>query len=364
MSVAATPPPRTPAPLTPPSVVFGAASIGGGGSIGPSRGFDARDVEPGWFPLSKMSVGMWTAGPRWHSELRFLLCKDRFVFAVIRSRRRVVSTLGRALELVSKFTGLPVPTSPFNLEGGVEGSAEGDDAAMPGEANARGDANASSSTPLRFTPGWGWGSGREAAIRGDTPGADRGTPTNVNGANVAMDGATPTGARASLTYEVLTYEVAYADVAGLDYRNPLCDDGRLAIEARAMTVRAFASFDAATRFFDERPVKPARHPRKGGERRRSVFRDGGGGGSKHKATTDHASSPAAAEDERRGGDGGAPRGSDRGWRRRRRRRRLLRWNRRDSRPGSRRWRRRGARPEGGSRPRGASSSSRPFASGT
>ena len=121
MSVAATPPPRTPAPLTPPSVVFGAASIGGGGSIGPSRGFDARDVEPGWFPLSKMSVGMWTAGPRWHSELRFLLCKDRFVFAVIRSRRRVVSTLGRALELVSKFTGLPVPTSPFNLEGGVEG---------------------------------------------------------------------------------------------------------------------------------------------------------------------------------------------------------------------------------------------------
>ena len=305
MSVAATPPPMTPAPLTPPSVVFG-----GEGSIGPSRGFDARDVEPGWFPLSKMSVGMWTAGPRWHSELRFLLCKDRFVFAVIRSRRRVVSTLGRALELVSKFTGLPVPTSPFNLEGGVEGSAEGDDAPMPGEANARGDANASSSTPLRFTPGWGWGSGREAAIRGDTPGADRGTPTNVNGANVAMDaGATPTGARASLTYAVLTYEVAYADIAGLDYRNPLCDDGRLAIEARAMTVRAFASFDDATRFFDdasnksERPVKPARHPRKGGERRRSVFRDGGGGGSKHKAATDHSSSPAAAEDERRGGDG-------------------------------------------------------------
>ena len=306
MSVAATPPPRTPAPLTPPSVVFGAASIGGGGSIGPSRGFDARDVEPGWFPLSKMSVGMWTAGPRWHSELRFLLCKDRFVFAVIRSRRRVVSTLGRALELVSKFTGLPVPTSPFNLEGGVGGSAGGDDVAMPGEANARGDAaTTSSSTPLRFTPGGGWGSGRDAAIRGDTPGANRGTPTNVNGANVAMDGgATPAGARASLTYEVLTYEVAYADVAGLDYRNPLCDDGRLAIEARAMTVRAFASFDAATRFFDERPVKPARHPRKGGERRRSVFRDGGGGGSKHKATTDHASSPAAAEDERRGGDGG------------------------------------------------------------
>ena len=306
MSVAATPPPMTPAPLTPPSVVFG-----GEGSIGPSRGFDARDVEPGWFPLSKMSVGMWTAGPRWHSELRFLPCKDRFVFAVIRSRRRVVSTLGRALELVSKFTGLPVPTSPFNLEGGVGGSAGGDDVAMPGEANARGDAaTTSSSTPLRFTPGGGWGSGRDAAIRGDTPGANRGTPTNVNGANVAMDGgATPAGARASLTYEVLTYEVAYADVAGLDYRNPLCDDGRLAIEARAMTVRAFASFDDATRFFDdasnksERPVKPARHPRKGGERRRSVFRDGGGGGSKHKAATDHSSSPAAAEDERRGGDG-------------------------------------------------------------
>ena len=92
--------------------------------------------------------------------------------------------LGAGLEV----HGLPVPTSPFNLEGGVEGSAEGDDAAMPGEANARGDANASSSTPLRFTPGWGWGSGRDAAIRGDTPGADRGTPTNVNGANVAMDG--------------------------------------------------------------------------------------------------------------------------------------------------------------------------------
>ena len=185
MSVAATPPPRTPAPLTPPSVVFG-----GEGSIGPSRGFDARDVEPGWFPLSKMSVGMWTAGPRWHSELRFLPCKDRFVFAVIRSRRRVVSTLGRALELVSKFTGLPVPTSPFNLEGGVGGSAGGDDVAMPGEANARGDATTtSSSTPLRFTPGGGWGSGRDAAIRGDTPGANRGTPTNVNGANVAMDGA-------------------------------------------------------------------------------------------------------------------------------------------------------------------------------
>ena len=127
MSVAATPPPMTPAPLTPPSVVFG-----GEGSIGPSRGFDARDVEPGWFPLSKMSVGMWTAGPRWHSELRFLPCKDRFVFAVIRSRRRVVSTLGRALELVSKFTGLPVPTSPFNLEG-ESGSAGGDDVAMPGK---------------------------------------------------------------------------------------------------------------------------------------------------------------------------------------------------------------------------------------
>jgi len=314
MSVAVTPPPRTPAPLTPPSVVFGAASIGGGGSIGPSRGFDARDVDPGWFPLSKMSVGMWTA-PRWHAELRFLPCKDRFVFAVIRSRRRVVSTFGRALELVSKFTGLPVPTSPFNLEGGgVGGSAGGDDVAMPGEANARGDANASSSTPLRFTPGGGWGSGRDAAIRGDTPGAG-GTPTNVAGvgANIGARSDGPTASVAAV-YEVLTYEVAYADVAGLDYRNPLCEHGRLAIEARAMTVRSFASFDAATRFFDEwnsdssnGSVKPGtRHPgRKGGERRRSVFRDGGG--SKHKAkaaATDRSSSPVVSGNERRGGDGG------------------------------------------------------------
>ena len=71
----------------------------------------------------------------------------------------MVSTLGRALELVSKFTGLPVPTSPFNLEGGVEGAAEGDDAeesADPGDTLwERFRAYPPPSSALRPPPGGG-----------------------------------------------------------------------------------------------------------------------------------------------------------------------------------------------------------------
>ena len=91
---------------------------------------------------------------------------------------------------------------------------------------------------------------------------------------------------------VLAYEVSYADVAGLDYRNPLCDDGRLAIEVRAVTKRAFPSETAAIEFFDgleresnddEKSVVNrsgalrsgrSRSVARGGERRNSAVRRG------------------------------------------------------------------------------------------
>jgi hypothetical protein len=91
---------------------------------------------------------------------------------------------------------------------------------------------------------------------------------------------------------VLAYEVSYADVAGLDYRNPLCDDGRLAIEVRAVTKRAFPSETAAMEFFDglEREANDdeksvvnrsgalrsgrSRSVARGGERRNSAVRRG------------------------------------------------------------------------------------------
>ena len=276
MSVAATPPPRTPPPPTP-EVVFGSASIGGGGGWVDG----GTDSEPRCFPLSQMSLGMWKA--RSHSGLRFLLCKERFVFMVFR-RRRMVSTFGRASELVSRYTSLPVPTSPFNLEGGggAPGSTKAVTHAAPASARAGAavDATASDATPLQGgtdTPNSAFTIGG-----GDTPGTHGGERTPVP---MGMGVRQPVNV-------VLAYEVSYADVAGLDYRNPLCDDGRLAIEVRAVTKRAFPSEAAAIEFFDgleresnddEKSVVNrsgalrsgrSRSVARGGERRNSAVRRG------------------------------------------------------------------------------------------
>ena len=276
MSVAATPPPRTPPPPTP-EVVFGSASIGGGGGWVDG----GTDSEPRCFPLSQMSLGMWKA--RSHSGLRFLLCKERFVFMVFR-RRRMVSTFGRASELVSRYTSLPVPTSPFNLEGGggAPGSTKAVTHAAPASARAGAavDATASDATPLQGgtdTPNSAFTIGG-----GDTPGTHGGERTPVP---MGMGVRQPVNV-------VLAYEVSYADVAGLDYRNPLCDDGRLAIEVRAVTKRAFPSETAAIEFFDgleresnddEKSVVNrsgalrsgrSRSVARGGERRNSAVRRG------------------------------------------------------------------------------------------
>ena len=277
MSVAATPPPRTPPPPTP-EVVFGSASIGGGGGWVDG----GTDSEPRCFPLSQMSLGMWKA--RSHSGLRFLLCKERFVFMVFR-RRRMVSTFGRASELVSRYTSLPVPTSPFNLEGGggAPGSTKAVTHAAPASARAGAAVDATSSdaaTPLQGgtdTPNSAFTIGG-----GDTPGTHGGERTPVP---MGMGVRQPVNV-------VLAYEVSYADVAGLDYRNPLCDDGRLAIEVRAVTKRAFPSETAAMEFFDgleresnddEKSVVNrsgalrsgrSRSVARGGERRNSAVRRG------------------------------------------------------------------------------------------
>jgi hypothetical protein len=228
-----------------------------------------------------MSLGMWKA--RSHSGLRFLLCKERFVFMVFR-RRRMVSTFGRASELVSRYTSLPVPTSPFNLEGGggAPGSTKAVTHAAPASARAGAavDATASDATPLQGgtdTPNSAFTIGG-----GDTPGTHGGERTPVP---MGMGVRQPVNV-------VLAYEVSYADVAGLDYRNPLCDDGRLAIEVRAVTKRAFPSEAAAIEFFDgleresnddEKSVVNrsgalrsgrSRSVARGGERRNSAVRRG------------------------------------------------------------------------------------------
>jgi hypothetical protein len=196
----------------------------------------------------------------------------------------MVSTFGRASELVSRYTSLPVPTSPFNLEGGggAPGSTKAVTHAAPASARAGAavDATASDATPLQGgtdTPNSAFTIGG-----GDTPGTHGGERTPVP---MGMGVRQPVNV-------VLAYEVSYADVAGLDYRNPLCDDGRLAIEVRAVTKRAFPSEAAAIEFFDgleresnddEKSVVNrsgalrsgrSRSVARGGERRNSAVRRG------------------------------------------------------------------------------------------
>ena len=48
---------------------------------------------------------------------------------------------------------------------------------------------------------------------------------------------------------VLTYEIEHDDIVGLNYVNQLCLDGRLAIETRKVTKRAFDALDDALAFF-------------------------------------------------------------------------------------------------------------------
>ena len=223
-----------------------------------------EDLALAAFPLTQMTLGVWKA--RAHGGLRFLLARRSFVFVVFR-RRRAVSRLARAsdfaLNLVNKampssrLVTSRVPTSPFNLEWTSSSSASASEAAAASASTPRADA-AVPGTPTD-----------DAAVSG-------GTPSFVAGVGFTP----PRGARqhqhqrSTTNHLVLTFEVKFEDLVGMDYKNPLCEDGRVAIEARAVTKRAFADYDAALAFFEARDRRAD-----GGESNRNArwFFDASGG---------------------------------------------------------------------------------------
>ena len=233
---------------------FGCEAPGEGGSPwGERTWFDETGSS---FDLTQMSLGMWRA--RSHNGIRFLLGRYRFVFVVFRKRR--ASTFSRASELVnslvtSKVGGMiRVPTSPFQL----------DQTRTPGRAG--GFARTPSHDPS------GPGPSRLGATDAATPPA-AGSDTAVDaaqlytfsaGAGHVTPGFDPHASSRHPSHTqsppnlVLTFEVKVEDIVGMDYRNPLCEDGRIALEVRRVAKRAFPSFATAAAYFNERDAQDAR----------------------------------------------------------------------------------------------------------
>ena len=194
------------------------------------------------FPLTRLSLGMWKA--RSHGGLRAVLGRERFVFVVFRRRRAVPTLAARASELVSQQLGrrlqISVPSSPFDLgDATARGAAPVPDGVGTRDAT-RGaapvpDGVGARDAPRASTDDAPWSATTAAAF---TPGASSG-------------GAHASGSRAA-QHVVLTYEITHEDVVGLDYVNPLCVDGRIAIEARRVTKRAFSNLASALAFFGAR----------------------------------------------------------------------------------------------------------------
>jgi len=188
----------------------------------------------------------------WHAKthvgLRIVFATGRFVFVVVRRRRVLkpgtfVRTVERVKRTVKRHFDLDMPLSPFSVNGRTRTGREdvrgvvtgaGTSSARIEKENENATTSAAENTSVRFVQG--------------TSAADPKTMTQHT--RRASTGKHNT--RRESTHDtklVLTYEIKHDDVVGLNYANALCLDGRLAVEAKKVTKRAFQSFEQAVAFF-------------------------------------------------------------------------------------------------------------------
>ena len=219
------------------------------------------------FPLTSLALGPWHAR---HVSTRLYFPSGRFVFVVTRRRRaEKASAFGRTAELVTRHVArrlhVDVPMSPF---------ASGHRRGGSGKPNKRacGDRG----------PNGGGGFSRRSAVPSPTlaapfetfePGATASVATEqVATERVAFaEGSRETASSRNHTTRrrskhvfrerrdhVTTYAVDHDDVVGLNYVNPLCADGRLAMEARRVVKRAHATLDDAVASFATKSARDTR----------------------------------------------------------------------------------------------------------
>ena len=220
MAAPSSPPSRSPST---PAFAFGVEAR----STGRRRGFasaarsedEESDFELESFPLTRLALGPWHA--RAHVSLRLFFGRRRFVFVVVRRlRAQKPSAFGRTAELVARGVArrlrVDVPRSPFDLDARNAGRAGHDPRVLDASPEPEPEPEPSFAEGAR-----GDVSARAARLRRRRGKDDARAP------------------------RVLTYAIEHDDVCGVNYLNPLCVDGRLVIETRRVTKRAFATLDEA-----------------------------------------------------------------------------------------------------------------------
>ena len=270
-------------PSTPASFVFGdGARVAGRHDDGHVSGARTKTDEDGdfeleSFPLTSLALGPWHAR---HVSTRLYFPSGRFVFVVTRRRRaEKASAFERTAELVTRHVArrlhVDVPMSPFDPDarGGprVQSSerakrARGDRGPNGGfgHRSAVPSPNVSAFAPFEtfetFAPG------ATASVAGSVTGTSgvafaegsRETRTASLKRNHTTSRRSKHSPVSRCRDRVTTYAIDHDDVVGLNYVNPLCADGRLAMEARRVVKRAHATLDDAVASFATDTVRDTR----------------------------------------------------------------------------------------------------------
>ena len=270
-------------PSTPASFVFGdGARVAGRHDDGHVSGARTKTDEDGdfeleSFPLTSLALGPWHAR---HVSTRLYFPSGRFVFVVTRRRRaEKASAFERTAELVTRHVArrlhVDVPMSPFDPDarGGprVQSSerakrARGDRGPNGGfgHRSAVPSPNVSAFAPFEtfetFAPG------ATASVAGSVTGTSgvafaegsRETRTASLKRNHTTSRRSKHSPVSRCRDRVTTYAIDHDDVVGLNYVNPLCADGRLAMEARRVVKRAHATLDDAVASFATDTVRDPR----------------------------------------------------------------------------------------------------------
>ena len=210
------------------------------------------------FPLTSLALGPWHAR---HVSLRLYFPTGRFVFVVVRRRRaEKASAFGRTAELVTRHVArrlhVDVPMSPFasDARGGL-----GKPKRACGDRGPNGGFNDRSAvpSPTRAAPFETFEPRATASVAGSVAGtsgvafAEGSRSRSRETASLARNHTTRRRSKHVFRTRdhVTTYAVDHDDVVGLNYVNPLCADGRLAMEARRVVKRAHATLDDAVASF-------------------------------------------------------------------------------------------------------------------
>ena len=210
------------------------------------------DFELESFPLTSLALGPWHA--RAHVSLRLAFGSGRLVFVVVRRlRAKKASAFGRTAELVTRHVArrlrVDVPMSPFDPEARGRRMSKGGERATKksyGENDEDEDANEAVSDDERvfFAK-----QNETASSFAERARYDVSVLNSLRKERLKKRQPPSTRKTRPRRALVLTYEIDHDDIVGLNYVNQLCLDGRLAIETRKVTKRAFDALDDALAFF-------------------------------------------------------------------------------------------------------------------